>query len=69
MTNLYFFVGIFFPACVERMVVCRLTKDEVPYIYLFTLPVFVGVAQAIFIGNAHYDLLLARMNAVVAIIR
>jgi hypothetical protein len=60
---------VFFPACVERMVVCRLTKDEVPYVYLFTLPVFVGLGQAVLIGNAHYDLLLIRINAVVAVAR
>jgi ethanolaminephosphotransferase len=60
--------GIFYPACVERMVLCRLTKDEVPYVYLFTLPAFVGVAQALLLGNAHYDVLLIRINAVVAVV-
>ncbi len=59
--------GIFYPACVERMVVCRLTKDEVPYIYPFTLPVFVGVIQALTIKNWHLDTYLIMINAVVAI--
>ena len=59
--------GIFFPACVERMVLARLTKDAVPYVYPFTLPVFIGVAQAAFVGNPEYDVRLIQAAAVVAI--
>lgn len=60
--------GLFYPACVERMVVCRLTKDPVPIIYPFTFLVFVGVLQAVFIGNPVIDVLLIRINAVIAIL-
>ena len=60
--------GIFYPACVERMVIARLTKDPVPYVYSFTFPVFLGPIQALFIGNAHYDLYLVRGCAILAIL-
>jgi hypothetical protein len=61
-------VGLFYPACVERMVVCRLTKDPVPYVYPFTVPVFAGLAQALFVGSAVYDMWIVQFSAFAAIV-
>jgi hypothetical protein len=60
--------GIFYPACVERMVIARLTKDPVPYVYPFTFPVFLGPLQALIFGNAQLDIYLVRGCAILAIL-